>query len=336
MRPRPLPAAAPFPLAPPFLLAAILSLSLALLAAAPAAAAEPGWRLVARRTFEHRVTAAGFVDARRGLTVGGAGAGNMAYVFTTADGGRSWREAASPSWRRHALELSAAGFAWHAGVLQIGRSFDFGRTWYHGGSFGEADVGPAVLLSFADENRGLVATARRLGRTGDGGLRWTKVPLPEGVEELAAVSLAVAPPGPGARAPSLVGLHTIRQTVARALDAAGALWMDDGSGAGWRRVESPLAGARLHRAGGAATAALRFTPDGEGAVAAFVAEGGRWRLRAWRAAAGGARWVEERLPALDEPGSLFLSPDAGVLTWKSLERNELRVYVRRARATRGK
>jgi hypothetical protein len=317
---------------PRFLVTA-LSLAAALLpAAAPAAA--PEWRLVALRTFAHRVTAAGFIDARRGLTVGGAGAGNMAYVFTTADGGKTWREAASPSWRRHALELSAAGFAWHAGVLQIGRSFDFGRTWYHGGSFGESDPGPVVLLSFADENRGLAATARRLGRTDDGGLRWTEVPLPEGVEELAAVSLEVTPPEPGAHAPSLVRLHTIRPVVARALDAAGGLWTDAGAGAGWQRAASPLAGARLHRAGGAATAALRFTPAGAGALAAFVEEGAGFRLRVWRATEGGASWAEERTPVVREPGALFFSPDGEVLTWKSLERAELRVYARRVLATR--
>lgn len=316
------------------LVCTVLALSVA--RGAPASEAEgPGWRLVARRAFEHRVTCAGFLDERRGLTVGGAGAGNMAYVFHTADGGRTWREAASPSWRRHALELLPGGFAWHAGVLQVGRSFDGGRTWYQGGRIGEVDPGPAILLSFADENRGLAATARWLGRTDDGGLRWSAVPLPAGVEELAAVSLAVTPPRAGEGDPALVALHTRRPVVTRVLDAAGGLWVDDGA-ATWRSLESPLSGKRVHQAGRAATAALRFTLAGEGVLAAFVEEDGRYELRIWRVSAGDSGWTEEQVPALDEPGAIFLSPDGRILTWKSLDRAELRVYARRPPATRGR
>jgi photosystem II stability/assembly factor-like uncharacterized protein len=309
--------------------------SLVALAHGRALPADPGWRLVAKRTFEHRVTAAGFLDERHGLTVGGAGAGTMSYVFHTADGGRTWREAADPSGRRHALELLPGGFAWHAGLLQIGRSFDYGQTWYRGGNFGEGEPSPAIFLSFADENRGLVATARRLARTGDGGLRWTAVTLPAGATELAAISLAIAPPRPRDRTPALVALHTVRPVVGRVLDGAGEIWTTSNDGASWTAAESPLAGKRLRLAGGAATSALRFTSAGEGVVAAFVEEGRACRLRIWRSRAGEAGWVEEAFPAVTEPGALFLSPDARVLTWKSLERGELRVYARDAPARTG-
>jgi photosystem II stability/assembly factor-like uncharacterized protein len=298
----------------------------------PAEAQAPAWRLATTARHDHLVTTAGFLDERTGLTVGGAGAGNIAVVFTTADGGRTWVEAASPSWQRHALELLPGGFAWHAGVLTAQRSFDGGRTWYRAGSFGDGDPAPALFLSFADETRGLIGTTRRLGLSDDGGLRWRPVALPPGIEELAAVSMALAPPRPGENAPSLVALHTVPPVVGRVLDRAGGIWATRDGGASWVREESPLAGRPFWTAGGAPAAALRYTPAGAGVLAAFVEEDGRRRCRVWRTPGGGAGWAEAPID-LHEPGTLFVSFDGRVLTWKSLERSELRVYAWEERGT---
>jgi hypothetical protein len=301
-------------------------LLLAALASGRALPAGGGWQLVATRRFEHRVCHAGFLDERTGLTVGAAGAGNMAAVFSTRDGGETWIEGPSVSWRLHVLELLPDGFAWHAGTLTVSRSFNGGRSWYRVGSFG--DGGPALFLSFADENRGLIASPERLGRTEDGGLHWTAVPLPPGAEELAAVSMALVPRPPGDASPSPVAIHAVRPVAVRALDSAGRLWRAEEGGAGWRGAESPLAGLRFRRSGNAPAVALRFTPAGEGVLAAFVEEAGGWRCRVWRTA-GGAAWAEEPFPPLPEPGTLFLSPDGRFLTWRSADRDELRVYATR-------
>jgi photosystem II stability/assembly factor-like uncharacterized protein len=305
-------------------LACVLVVALAPIAA-PAA---EGWRLVATRTFQHRVTYAGFLDVRSGLTVGGAGAGTIAVVFTTRDGGRTWLEGASAAWRRHTLEFSPEGFAWHAGMLQVSRSFDGGRTWYPAANFGDGDPSPALFLSFADENRGFIASGSQIYRTEDGGVQWLPVVLPDGVDEVAAVSTALAPPPARDNAPSLVSLHTTRSVVGRLLDRAGCLWVTTDAGASWKREESPLADKQFHLAGSAPTVALRFTRSGDGLLAAFVAQADGWRLRIFRWGAGGTGWTEEAAPALPELGTLFLSPDGRVLTWKSLERDELRVYLR--------
>jgi hypothetical protein len=116
--------------------------------------------------------------------------------------------------------------------------------------------------------------------------------------------------------------------VGRLLDRAGCLWLTTDAGASWKREGSPLAGTQFHVAGSAPTVALRFTRSGDGLLAAFVAQAGGWRLRIFRWAEGGTGWTEEAAPALPELGTLFLSPDGRVLTWKSLERDELRVYLR--------
>ena len=301
---------------------AVRGAAVALLVSFPLAASAAGWRLAWSSVLEERTTLAAFADERSGVRLG-------PWVLYTHDGGRTWLEGPVPDPARHALELLPDGFAWHAGVLTVGRSFDGGRTWYRGGRFGDGDPEPAVFLSFADENRGLIATRTRLGLTEDGGLRWTPLPLPGWAEEVAAVSLSLAPPRPGPAPPAMVALLAPKRVVGRVLDTAGRIWVTHDGGATWSFAESPIAGRRFHVAGGVATAALRFTASGVGVLAAFVEEDdGGLRLRVFRSDPGEPGWTEERLPHVDEPGALYLSPDGRVLTWKRLGRNELRVYVR--------
>jgi photosystem II stability/assembly factor-like uncharacterized protein len=298
--------------------------TLALIAALPVTAtAVPEWRLASTSTLAEPTRLAAFADPRAGVLLGGP------WLLYTRDGGRTWEDGPTLDPARHALEVLPDGFAWHAGVLTVGRSFDGGRTWYRGGRFGGGDPEPAVFLSFADENRGLIATRARLGLTLDGGLRWTSIALPGLAEEVAAVSLSLAPAPPD-DAPPAVALHGPRRVVGRVLDTAGRLWVTYDLGANWSFAESPIAGRRFHVAGGVPTTALRFTRSGAGVLAAFVEANGGARLRVFRSAADGAEWVEERVPLVETPGALFLSPDARVLTWTSLERDELRVYVRQA------
>jgi photosystem II stability/assembly factor-like uncharacterized protein len=289
-------------------------------AGAPAlAAGSAAWHPIAIRTFEQQAIHAGFADARSGVTVGAHG-----MVFSTRDGGRTWEEAVNHTGGRNALELHPEGFAWHAGNVEVRRSFDGGRTWYLAADFTGAGADPVLHLSFADEVRGFIATRGRLGITSDGGLSWAEVRLPAEAQEVAAVWMGIAPVRPGTTSPQMS--FTRRQTVGRLLDATGRLWVTEDGGKSWNEVASPLAGERFHVAGRAPTVALRFSSKGEGVLAAFVEEGAGWRCRVYRWAAGGTRWQEETLP-LRELGSLFLSSDANLLTWKSFDRNELRVYA---------
>ncbi len=292
-----------------------------LLTAFPLAASAAEWRLAWTDRPEERTTFAAFADERSGVRLGGP------WVLHTRDGGRSWLDGPVLDPGRHAMELLPGGFAWHAGVLTVGRSFDGGRTWFRAGNYGGGDPEPAVFLSFADENRGLIGTREHLGLTEDGGLRWRSMPLPGWAEEVAAVSLSLAPPS--AAPPAMVSQGASRPVVGRVLDTAGRVWVTCDLGATWSFAESPIAGRRFHVAGGVATTAVRFTRSGAGVVAAFVQEDGRARLRVFRSAADGTRWTEERIPPIEEPAALYVSPDGRVLTWKSLDRNELRIYVRR-------
>jgi hypothetical protein len=301
--------------------------AVALLLALPAGArAAPGWRLLALLPLEEPITLAAFVDERAGVLLGGP------WARYTLDGGRTWLDGAAADSARHALEVLPDGFAWHAGVLTVGRSFSYGRTWYPGGNFGGGDPEPAVFLSFADENRGLIAARARLGLTEDGGLRWSSLPLPGWAEGVAAVSLSLAPPPPGGAPPAMVAQRTRRAVVGRVLDTAGRIWVTRDGGETWSFAESPIAGRRFRVAGGVATAALRFTAAGDGVLAAFVEEDGRERLRVFRATRGEAGWTEEWFPLVEEPGALYLSPDGRLLTWKRIGRSEVRLYVREATA----
>jgi photosystem II stability/assembly factor-like uncharacterized protein len=293
-----------------------------------ALAAGGEWRLAATRAFELPARYAGFVDERSGITVGPGG-----LVHYTRDGGRTWSQGLIVSASRHALEMLPDGLAWNAGILNVCRSFNGGKTWYRGGAFGSGAPNPALFLSFADENRGLVANLERLGMTADGGLSWTDVPLPDGVGEIAAVSLSVAPPPERDTSPAMVALETIRKVVGRVLDRSGRLWTTEDGGRTWRGAESPLAGQAFHVAGRAPTVALRFTPSGEGILAAFVQRAGGHQCRIFRLAAGAGDWREERV-SLMELGTLFLSPDGNLLTAKPFDREVILLYARTERKDR--
>ncbi len=299
----------------------LLVAMLALAANTPASGATFSWRLVAKRTFEHQATYAGFSDPRSGITVGPHG-----MVFHTTDGGATWKEAANHTGGRNALELHPEGFAWHAGHAEVRRSFNGGRTWYLAADFAR-DLENALHLSFADEARGFIATRGQLAITYDGGLSWADVRLPAEAGEIAAVSMTLAPIRPGST--SLETSFTRREIVGRLLDVHGRLWVTKDGGTSWSEMESPVAGEALYVAGRAPTAALRFASTGEGVLTAFVSQGEGWQCRAYRWAAGANRWQEEALP-IAERGTLFLSADASLLTWKSLDRNELRLYAPRA------
>lgn len=304
-------------------LAAFLLLgALGALGAAPARAAEGEWRLVAVRAFEHHVIFAGFLDERSGVTVGAHG-----MAFYSADGGQRWEEGTGVSSNLYALELLPDGFAWNGGNRFTRRSFNGGRSWYLGADFGDGEPDQVRQLSFADEVRGFVATATRLGVTADGGVSWTELRLPAEVREIAAVSMALAPPRPGDTRVTLVRLLARGPVVGRVLDAAGRLWRTDDGGASWREEPSPLAGKAFLLVGRTGTVSLRFTGTGEGVLAALVKEEAGLRCRAYRLPAGQVGWKEEPVP-LTEPGTLFLSPDARLLTWKSFDRDELRLYAR--------
>jgi len=196
------------------------------------------WKCVIERRIEQPLTYAGFVNKDNGITVGVHGA-----VFYTTNAGEKWSEGLNVSQCRHGLDMLDDGFAWHCGNRSVRRSFNGGKRWYRVADFGGGEPDHARFISFADENRGFVATDKTLGMTADGGIVWKSVMLPAGVKEIAAVSMSITP-----EKPSLIAsenMYRERKATGRLLDSEGRIWIMNSRNMGWSEEASPLKGIKL-------------------------------------------------------------------------------------------
>jgi len=107
--------------------------------------------------------------------------GDLARMFSTNDGGKSW-ERHNTSTRRSFVALSCpdAQHLWAAGQLgEIMHSADGGKTW----TLQQTGVQRKLLdIDFATVQRGLaVGDYGTLLRTDDGGTTWARVPIPHDI-----------------------------------------------------------------------------------------------------------------------------------------------------------
>jgi len=117
-----------------------------------------------------------FKNANEGWTVG-----DLGRIFHTTDGGQSWRIHSAGTKRPFVAISCVRDRLWVAGQGgQIAHSPDGGLTWQMQSSGTTRNL---LDIEFVSPLRGLaVGDFGTLLRTEDGGLSWTKVPLPENIE----------------------------------------------------------------------------------------------------------------------------------------------------------
>lgn len=163
---------------------------LAALAPAPARSAPDAWRLVAQRPIAHAVSTAAFLDERTGLAAHCIPGASHPALLHTRDGGATWAAARTRAGCRIVLELLPQR-AWSTGDMgYVETSRDGGRSWKPVGRFGGAIPNNTRYLSFADARRGAIASHADVGVTRDGGKSWSGVRRPAGMGELAGLSLS--------------------------------------------------------------------------------------------------------------------------------------------------
>ncbi len=129
------------------------------------------------------------------FTQGGKGISSKGEYRTT-DGGLSWTTVSAPRFAQSSFALSPAGIALSVGSQgQIQRSSDFGATW--GAPYQSSGLEGLELrdIAFSSEQEGLlVASGGALpivARTTDGGLHWSRIELPAGLDgEASSVAYA--------------------------------------------------------------------------------------------------------------------------------------------------
>lgn len=277
----------------------LLALSLAL--GVPLASRATGWRLAGEAPVTHKATVAAFVDEKNGVTAGYAGA-----MYVTHDGGKTWTPGMNSSACRFGLEVLPGGAGWTAGNQgNVRVSKDGGEHWSVGASWGRNEPRQARHLSFVDAKRGLIASQEELAITADGAESWTNLAIPPKAGMIAAVSLSE----------EAGGLRV------RLLDEDGSLWLSDDRGATWKQAPSPVKGP-VFESMTAPRATMRFTPAGEGVLAAILDEGGP-NAHVYRTRDGGKSWQEEAVGGLP-PSVLTLSSDGKLLT--AFDQYTIRLY----------
>jgi photosystem II stability/assembly factor-like uncharacterized protein len=169
-------------------------------------------------------------------------------------------------------------------------STDAGKKWNR-----VADPGPAAItfphVSFLDAQQGWIGYPWEIFSTRDGGNTWSGLPLPDGVEQVAAIDR------PG-------------EAEGYLLDSAGRLRRTTDDGRTWTTQDPELGKAVLVN-GELPNAAIRFPDPQHGVIVlGLVDDGGTVRML--RTSDGGKTWARIILPI--RPGSLHLSNDGSVLS----------------------
>jgi len=258
----------------------------------PAAA----WQILNTTTFSQIAYYGGFNDKPFGITVGFAG-----EIHYTADGGASWVKAQNSTSTLSGLDIVNSDVAWSCGDgAKIIMSADGGKTWHRVTNYGPLDANHSQnqcrFLSFLDANTGWAATPVKLGLTTDGGQTWKDLTLPEGIQNIMAISLRTSSDG-------------------YILDAAGKLFTTTDGGQSWAAQSLDFAQRAFFSKTLAPTMAMHFTDEKHGLIVLPVGDpdSGFLATSAYTAD-GGATWQVDPLPIETGVPSLYLSHDGRTLT----------------------
>jgi len=278
------------------------------------------WKHVFTRKISQPLTYAGFTTLHDGITIGVHG-----LVFYSTDAGKSWQESLNLSACRHGLDILDNKYAWHCGNRSVRRSVDYGKTWTEAGDFGAAEPDHASYISFADAQSGIIATNVTLAVTDNGGLTWNSVQPPSTTEEIAAVSASygIIPEEDKSKRHGGEGRKKIIHF--RVMNSHGIISMSSARCASWKEVSSPAAYSSLILTADAPSAAMRFNSSGDGLIAVFRTIHGKNQPYVCRTSDCGATWHEENFP-VDNPGTLFISPDMTIITYIPEKKRSLSVY----------
>jgi hypothetical protein len=246
------------------------------------------WQVVLQQKIEHPMRVAAFLNESFGLTGGPSDVGKAYY---TANGGDSWTLTENSADCLFGLDIVDAQVVWQCSLGPVRLSTDGGQTWQAVTDYGNY----CRQLSFLDAETGWLATSNQLGMTTDGGQTWEAIPLPEGIQDIAAASLRTATDG-------------------YLLDIAGVLYITSDGGQSW---SAHSLGLDLEDSTfpnhDTASAAIRFLDADHGVIALSLANGGDSRVIVLRTA-DGQTWRQENVMKAALLVSLYLSRDASTLT----------------------
>jgi len=280
-----------------------------------------GWNCIGKSSIvledrsagEPGIGVAGFISDDTGIAVG-----SHVYIARTVNGGRSWEKAEYPPGFTDldGLEILDGKHAWTSGGFGIRKTEDGGKTWTEIPHYGGVER-PGHCVSFADLKTGWYATGQAqygniaLTATRDGGLSWSPVNIPRGVEnQIMAIDL---------RGKDTGCLLLWTGIVVRTGD----------DGKTWTALTLPLNGRNLISVNpGPPVGAVRFPDEQTGTVVlSFEKPRG---IVIFETLDGGKTWKESPLPdtARVKYGNIYLSRDRRYLTVNDIGSGGIFVYRR--------
>lgn len=147
--------------------------------------ADSDWDILTQQDYSFPVYNSAFYSQDYGITVGYDG-----EIHYTTDGGSNWPQAENTSMCRWGMDIVNENISYTCGNgAQVTKSTDGGKTFARAADFGGTEPNQCTMMSFADENNGIIASAKRLAVTADGAATWKELKTPS---EIAAIRMTDA------------------------------------------------------------------------------------------------------------------------------------------------
>lgn len=248
---------------------------------------ESDWEEINSPEFTHKSYIGGFLNEDFGITVGYAG-----EVHYTTDGGKTWPQGTNKSYCRFGMDIVNEKVAYNCGnASHVRKTLDGGENWIEVSNFGESEPNQCRYLRFIDENKGWIASPKKLGATKDGGNTWEEINLPNSGSKILAIDLVNENNG------YIVSTDKklyVTKDGGKSFDAKD-ITMDDFDDMVYSTNQI----------------AIKFTSENKGEIFYYGPEG---KLKGYVTEDDGQTWEEEKIPDIEECGPLYISNDGKYLS----------------------
>lgn len=251
------------------------------------------WQVVNSTSFEHKANKIAFYNKDLGITVGYSG-----EIHYTGDQGKTWPQAQNKTLCLFGIDMINENIAFACGNgKNVTKTTDGGKTWNRVADFGGTSPNQCQLLSFVDENTGLIASQNQLAYTNDSGNTWTELKAPT----------------------KIMAIHLTSATKGFLIGTDRKLYVTNDAGATWVAQELNIEGFE-NSLTAISSCAFSISEDGSGILFFLNSDG---VLNCFETKDSSAAWTKtaelKDMMENDNPCFLYLSKDANYLTLQGIE-----------------
>lgn len=259
----------------------------------------PKWEAVTTIQHQKNIYSTGFFNKSFGVAVGYNG-----LIEYTNDGGKTWSAADNTSLCRFGLDMVSESVGYTCGNGgQITKTTDGAKTWKHVADFGDSEPDECTILSFISENVGMVAAAKKLAVTKDGGTSWVEITPP--VE--------------------IVSLQLVSEKDCYIVGKDKMFYKSTDGGQNWEKRALNLSGFTEFKTN-LKSMAVHMKEDGNGELVCLDENG---TVKAYKTEDNGEAWTEEGISDVTGQSFVYISKDGGIVTLNDSTGREVTVLERK-------